>query len=127
MFGYIGRSAATLMRLFVLFEPLRFFSTIAAILMLAGTGIGARFLYYYFTGQGGGKIQSLILAAILLIIGFNVFVIGLLSNNLATNRKLFEDCLYRVRAMEHDRPWAHSTDPRSRETREPEINHRRKE
>jgi glycosyltransferase involved in cell wall biosynthesis len=104
MFGYIWRSATTLLRLHILFEPLRFFSIISFVLMLAGTAIGVRFLYYYFSGVGSGKIQSLILAAILLIIGFNVFVIGLLSANLATNRKLLEGCLYRLRRMEtHDR------------------------
>lgn len=100
MFGYIWRSAATLMRLFVLFEPLRFFTTIAAVLMTAGAGIGVRFLYHYMSNQGAGKIQSLILAAILLIIGFNVMVIGLLSANLATNRKLLEDNLFRLRLLE---------------------------
>jgi hypothetical protein len=68
-----------------------------------GTGIGVRFLFYYFTDGGTGKIQSLILAAILLIIGFNVLVIGLLSNNLATNRRLLEDCLVRVRSIELER------------------------
>jgi glycosyltransferase involved in cell wall biosynthesis len=100
MFGYIWRSATTLLRLHILFEPLRFFSIISVVLMVAGTSIGARFLYYYLTGAGSGKIQSLILAAILLIIGFNIFVIGLLSANLATNRKLLEGCLYRLRKLE---------------------------
>jgi len=100
MFGYIWRSAATLLRLFMLFEPLKFFSVLSAFCMTAGTVIGVRFLYRYIIGSGAGMIQSLILAAILLIIGFNIFVIGLLSANLATNRKLLEDCLYRVRKIE---------------------------
>lgn len=100
MFGYIWRSAKTLLRLNVLFEPLRFFTLISAVLILAGTGIGIRFLYYYFVGAGAGKVQSLILAAILLIIGFNVFMIGLLSANLATNRRLLEQCLYRLRKLD---------------------------
>ena len=100
MFGYIWRSAVTLLRLFILFEPLKFFSVLSSISMAAGVAIGVRFLFYYFGGSGEGKIQSLILAAILLIIGFNIFVIGLLSANLATNRQLLEGCLYRLKRMD---------------------------
>ncbi|MCD6497923.1 MAG: glycosyltransferase family 2 protein [Deltaproteobacteria bacterium] len=100
MMGYIWRSIATLVRLYILFQPMKFFATISALFMAGGAGIGLRFLYYYFAGEGSGKIQSLILAAILLIIGFNVFVIGILSANLAANRELMEDCLYRLKRIE---------------------------
>ncbi len=103
MTGYIWRSVATLVRLFVLFSPLRFFSAIAALLVTAGTGIGIRFLYYYFSGQGSGKVQSLLLAAIFVIVGFNVFLIGVLSANLAANRRLLEENLYRLRKLEFSR------------------------
>ncbi len=102
MAGYIWRSAATLIRLFVLFSPLQFFSAIAAVLVAGGTAIGARFLYYYFSGQGSGKVQSLLLAAILLIVGFNVLLIGVLSANLAANRRLLEESLYKLRKLETD-------------------------
>lgn len=112
MFGYIWRSAVTLLRLFILFEPLKFFSVLSSISMAAGVAIGVRFLFYYFAVSGEGKIQSLILAAILLIIGFNIFVIGLLSANLATNRKLLEGCLYRLRRMEAPP----STPPKARDS-----------
>ena len=36
-----------------------------------------RFLFFYFKGNGNGHIQSLILATMLIIIGFQTFVTGL--------------------------------------------------
>ncbi len=100
MAGYIWRSLLTLARLFVLFEPLKFFALWAGLFLAGGTALGLRFVYYYFLGEGTGKVQSLILAAILIIVGFNVFLIGLLSANLATNRQMLEEILYRLRRQE---------------------------
>jgi len=100
MAGYIWRSIATLTRLYILFQPMKFFTAISAFFMVVAGGIGIRFLSYYFSGEGSGKVQSLILTAILIIIGFNVFVIGILSANLAANRELMEDCLYRLKRIE---------------------------
>ena len=61
-----------------------------------------RFLFYYFMGQGSGHIQSLILAAILFIIGFQVFMIGLVADVISFNRKLVEETLLRVKRIELD-------------------------
>jgi hypothetical protein len=65
--------------------------------------IGARFLYYYFTTGGAGHIQSLILAAVLIIIGFQVVVMGLLADLIGFNRQLVENILYRIRKIESKR------------------------
>lgn len=97
---YIKRSASVIIRSFMMYEPLRFFSLIGGILFLAGILIGVRFLYYLFIGASGGHIQSLILAAILIIMGFQTIVTGLLSDIIAANRKILEDVQYRVRKME---------------------------
>ncbi len=59
-----------------------------------------RFLYYYFTGTGLGHVQSLILSAVLMIVGFQVLLIGLVSDVISGNRKLLEDLVYRVRSIE---------------------------
>ncbi len=64
--------------------------------------IGLRFLYYFYIGSGSGHIQSLILAAVLLIIGFQVILVGVLSDLVAVNRKILEDIQYRVRKLEID-------------------------
>ena len=69
-------------------------------MIAAGTIPGIRFLYLYSVGQRVGHVQSLILAAILLIVGFQVMLIGLLADLLSSNRKLLEDVVYRVRNLE---------------------------
>jgi hypothetical protein len=73
---------------------------IGTILTLAGVALGMRFVYFYIIGQGSGKIQSLILAAILLIVGFQILLIGLLADLIGFNRKILEEVLYRLRRIE---------------------------
>lgn len=94
---YLVNSTVTILRSFAMYRALRIFTVISAIMLTAGVVIGARFLYYYLQGQGGGMIQSLILAAILLIIGFVTFLIGLLADLVSFNRKILEEILYRLR------------------------------
>lgn len=97
---YVKRSAATMLRIYALYEPLKIFSYLGGTLMLAGTLIGARFLYYYFTGFGGGHIQSLMLTVLLIIIGFQTVLIGLVADLIGANRSLIEDVLFRIRCIE---------------------------
>jgi glycosyltransferase involved in cell wall biosynthesis len=97
---YVKASAATIVRVYVMYEPLKVFSYIGAAIFLVGLAISMRFLYYYMTGTGLGHLQSLILSAILLIVGFQVLLIGLVSDVISGNRKLIEDVLYRVRSLE---------------------------
>jgi hypothetical protein len=59
-----------------------------------------RFLFYYFTGEGRGHVQSLIISAVMMIVGFQVLLIGLVSDMISGSRKLLEDLLYRVRSIE---------------------------
>ena len=76
---------------------------IGSIVFLAGFVLSLRFLYYYLlTPLAEGKIQSLILSAVLMIVGFQVILIGLVADVLSNSRKLLEDLLYRVRRMELD-------------------------
>jgi glycosyltransferase involved in cell wall biosynthesis len=95
--SYLRNSSVTIVRSFTLYQPLRVFSVIGAVLLLAGFGLGLRFLYYYLIGEGGGKIQSLILTAVLLLAGFQTFLIGLVADLIAFNRKILEEILYRQR------------------------------
>jgi len=78
------------------------FTMIGVILILAGMGTAGRFLYFYIIGQGSGHLQSVILAAILLIVGFQVLMIGLVADLIGFNRKILEELLYRVRFLEVD-------------------------
>lgn len=98
--GYIRRSAATIVRIYSMYEPLKVFFTIGSIVLLFGFLGGLRFVYYYLNGQGDGHIQSLILSAVLLLVGFQTLMIGLLADLISINRRLDEETLMRVRELE---------------------------
>ncbi len=100
MWKYMQRSASVIVRSFMMYKPLYFFSVLSGIFFLLGGAIGIRFVVYYFNGVGDGHIQSLILAAVLLMMGFQSLVLGLLGDIIAANRKILEDIQYRVRKIE---------------------------
>jgi glycosyltransferase involved in cell wall biosynthesis len=94
---YITKSSVTIVRAYAMYRPLRVFMTLGALFIGLGMLPGIRFLWFYMTGSRTGHIQSLILAAILIIIGFQVVLIGLLADVQASNRKLLEEVVYRLR------------------------------
>ncbi len=94
--SYIKRSIVTIIRIFVIYRPFRFFGAIGAILFGAGFLLGARFLWFYLNGQGDGHVQSVVLAALLLGMGFQTILVAFLADLLAANRKLLEDIRYKV-------------------------------
>ncbi len=100
---YIRRSIAMIIRIFVIYRPFRFFGAIGLILFTAGILIGSRFLWFYFTGDGTGHIQSLILAAVLLGMGFQTILVAFLADLQAANRKLLEDVRFKMSLILHDR------------------------
>jgi len=116
IFSYVKRSGATIVRIYTMYEPLKVFTYIAVVMFAAGLAITLRFVYHYFTSfTGGGRyLQSLVYAAVLLIVGFQVLLIGLLADVISANRKLLEDLLYRVRRMEL---------PQTEETRTEVVEH----
>jgi glycosyltransferase involved in cell wall biosynthesis len=97
---YVRRSAQTLVRIYALYEPLKVFWRLGGACVIAGTLIGLRFVVYYFSGGGAGRVQSLILAAVLLIVGFQTILIGLVADLIGQSRSLQEDTLFRVRELE---------------------------
>ncbi len=101
MFGYIKKSMLTIFRALMMYKPLYCFTIIALIPSIIGFSVGVRFLVYYFSGNGNGHTQSLILACTLLIIGFVTFVIGMLADVISANRKILEDVQYRLRKLEY--------------------------
>jgi glycosyltransferase involved in cell wall biosynthesis len=111
IWAYLKQSGATIVRIYTMYEPLKVFSYIGSAVFLAGFAISLRFLYYYLFAHGAeGKIQSLILSAVLMIVGFQVVLIGLVADVISGTRKLLEDLLYRVRRMEAASP-ARGHDP----------------
>lgn len=99
MFGYIKKSMLTILRAFMMYKPMRFFTIVAAIPFLIGLALGIRFLVYFFLGAGSGHVQSLILSSTLMMLGFMTFIIGLQADIIAANRKLLEDIRYKVSKM----------------------------
>ncbi len=89
--GYVRKSMTTIVRMFVVYRPFRFFMLLGALIFFAGFVIGARFVYLFLLGDGAGKIQSLILAAVLLMMGFHTILLGFVTDLLAVNRKLLEE------------------------------------
>ncbi len=98
--SYVKRSVLTIVRIFVVYRPFRFFAVMGALLSSGGILIGLRYLYYYFQDGGAGHVQSLILASILLGIGFQTILVAFIADLLAVNRRLAEDVQYRLRKNE---------------------------
>jgi glycosyltransferase involved in cell wall biosynthesis len=97
---YLANSSTTIVRSYTMYRPLRVFTIFGTIFILGGLALAGRFLYFYFNGQGSGHLQSVILAAVLLIVGFQVLLIGLVADLIGFNRKILEELLYRVKSSE---------------------------
>lgn len=100
---YLRKSMATIFRIYTLYKPLKTFFLIGTLLILAGAAIGGRFLWFFFEGDRAGHIQSLILAAVFLIVGFQTLLIGLVADLISVNRRLSEEVLIRLRKSERSR------------------------
>jgi hypothetical protein len=97
---YLSQSSTTILRAYTLYRPLRVFMIMGILLIVGGLIPVIRFLYFYTIGSSSGHVQSLILAAILMIIGFQTLVIGLLADLIGFNRMILEELLYRLRRLE---------------------------
>jgi glycosyltransferase involved in cell wall biosynthesis len=98
---FLKRQFGTLFRMYAMYRPLRVFSAIGAALLLIGILPILRFLFFYFfTADGSGHVQSLILGGVLVTLGFITFVIALLADLIGWNRKLLEATLEKVRRLE---------------------------
>lgn len=98
--NYLGHSSQTIVRTYAMYEPLRIFVIAGALLLSLGLLLSLRYLYFMFMGQGAGHVQSVIIAAVLLIAGIQVILIGFLADLIAVNRRLNEDVLLRVKRLE---------------------------
>lgn len=102
MLGYVKKSMLTILRAYMMYKPLVFFTLLGLVPFIVGAGIGIRFLVYFFGGTGAGHVQSLILASTLMLLGFQTFVVGLQADMIAANRKILEDIQYHVRKVDYD-------------------------
>jgi hypothetical protein len=94
--SYIRRSLLTIIRIFVVYRPFRFFAVTGGVVLMLGVLLGIRFLYFYATGEGGGHVQSLILAALLSAIGVQTILVAFLADLISVNRKLLEQLKHNI-------------------------------
>jgi glycosyltransferase involved in cell wall biosynthesis len=98
--AYVLRSLESIARIVVLYNPLRMFLRIGAVPVLIGLALLARFFYFYLTNQSpAGHVQSLILAVILVTVGVQVWVVGIVADLIAVNRRLLEEAVERQRGQ----------------------------
>ena len=102
MFGYIKKSMLTIIRAYVMYKPLRFFTGLGTIPLVLGILLGIRYLILLAMGAGQGNIQSLILCSLLIMIGVLVIVLGVLADTIAANRKILQDIQYHVRKLDYE-------------------------
>lgn len=97
---YLMNSSITIVRAYTMYRAIRVFFTVGGLLILAGAIPIVRFLYFYFQNGGAGHIQSLLLGAVLVIVGFQTLLMGLVADLVNFNRKIMEEILYRLRKGE---------------------------
>ena len=98
--GYLKKSGVTLVRVFAMYQPLKVFTYTGTLFFAMGFVISLRFVYFYLTEGGAGHVQSLVLAAVLMLLGFQIVVAGLGADLIAANRRLLEETLYKVKKCE---------------------------
>jgi glycosyltransferase involved in cell wall biosynthesis len=96
---HLKSSAATILRTLLMYQPFKTFLYLGNLALFGGVFLGGRFLILFFRGQGSGHLQSLLLAAILVIIGFNIIIMGFLADLISRNRQLIEKLLSRGRPV----------------------------
>jgi len=100
--SYVMRSIFTILRIFMIYQPLRFFFILGNIPFTLGVFLGLRWLFFFFLqGALRTRIPSLILAAILILIGFQLWMLGLIADLMGANRQLMEDIQLRLRRLDH--------------------------
>ncbi len=105
--AYIQRSIITIFRIFMTYRPLQFFMMLGSVPFSAGLLLCMRwlFLFWGIIGDNPAKprVPSLILAAILILVGVQLYILGLVADLMGVNRQLLEDIQLRLRRNELDK------------------------
>ncbi|MCX7939371.1 MAG: glycosyltransferase family 2 protein [Thermoflexales bacterium] len=100
--SFVVLSAVSIVRFYAMYRPLRMFTLMGSLFIAVGVFLGLRFVFFLVAGQGSGHVQSLLLAAILTIIGFQTVIAGLIADLIQMNRRLLEEIVLRLRRLELD-------------------------
>lgn len=92
--NYVARSAVTILRIFLMYEALRVFFYISMLPLFAGVGLFGRYAFFFLRGEGAGHIQSFVAASVLVLISFQVFLLGLLADLIGRNRRILEEARF---------------------------------
>jgi glycosyltransferase involved in cell wall biosynthesis len=103
VWAYTRRSASVILRSFLMYKPLMFFCVLSLFFFVPGFILLARFLWFYFAGDGGGHVQSLVIASMLTLLSVSSLMTGLQADLTAANRRILEDIQYRMRKSEIER------------------------
>ena len=114
-FNYIKHQVATIVRTYAMYQPFKIFTIIGTMVFGLGALLILRFLYFYVLGYSG-LIQSLVLGAALVVVGLQIYLNGLLADLIASNRRLLEEALYKLRRMESPKSAEHASDHASKHT-----------
>ncbi|MBE7703603.1 MAG: glycosyltransferase family 2 protein [Cyanobacteria bacterium SIG28] len=100
IFDYVFKSMKTVIRMFIVYRPFRFFISIAGLFFILGLILVSRFLFFYFNSDGNGHIQSLIFASLFLVTSVQLSIVAVIGDLMSINRKLLEDIQIRIKKME---------------------------
>ncbi len=102
MWGYIKRSTGTIVRNYVMRKPLKIFCGIASVFVILALALGIRFIVYMCLGDGNGHIQSLVLMAVLAIVGIQIGIFGMVADAISGCRKVMDETLFHVKRIEYN-------------------------
>jgi glycosyltransferase involved in cell wall biosynthesis len=90
---HVFRSAAAIVRAYIMYKPYVIFGWCAFVFGLLGLVPFARYAVLVAADDSGGHLQSLLVGAVLLILSFLTVMLGILSDLIRTNRILIETTL----------------------------------
>ena len=101
---YLWRSLRTLLSVYLIYRPIRLFSALSLVFLTPGLALAARYLYFFFIGEGKGHVQSVIVGGVLVVCGIFMLAIATLAHLLAINRQLLEELRYLQRRSSTGKP-----------------------
>lgn len=101
--AFLRKQVLTILRSFFLYRSLSAFLMLGLVMTAIGMMPILRFVYFYLIGEGDGKIQSLVIGSLFVSVGYITTVIAFLSDAIATNRRIAEECLERLRKLDAEK------------------------
>ncbi len=105
MFGYIKKSMVTILRAYLMYKPMRFFTFLGIFPFIAGFALGVRYIVRIFLGNAQGHVQSLILCSLLIMIAVMIWVLGMMADVISANRKISQEIQKRTRDIDYRLAW----------------------